>query len=65
MHFLLRGKPEARAALLAYLQELRVSPSPTPLSARLAPLFSAPDGAMKQHLTALDGEARPQAAAQK
>jgi hypothetical protein len=65
VHFLLRGKPEGRAALLAYLQELRVSPSPTPLSARLAPLYTAPEASLKQHLTALDGEARPQAAAPK
>ena len=49
-HFLLRGDPQARAALLDYVQELRANPSPGPLLPRLQAAYPDPAAALTDHL---------------
>jgi hypothetical protein len=41
-HLMLRGRPEARAVLLTYLQQLRTNPNPGPLGPRLAAALPGP-----------------------
>lgn len=54
-HFLLRGKPEAKAALLSYLQTLRQSATPTPLlMPELRKTFPAPNDAMATHFSRVE-----------
>jgi hypothetical protein len=55
-HLMLRGKPEARAVLLAYLQQLRGAKHPGPLAPRLEKVYSAPDEALTAHLARLEAE---------
>ena len=51
VHLMLRSNPQAKQALLAYLQELRVNPNPGPLRPRLAPAFlSSAEEALHTHL---------------
>lgn len=67
VHLMLRGSPEARLALLSYLQQLRGMRHPGPLAPRLEKVFKdGPTQALKEHLTQLDAtltreraEARP------
>ncbi len=56
VHLMLRGKPEARALLLAYLQQLRGTRPPGALAPRLEKVFSAPDEALTAHLARLEAE---------
>jgi hypothetical protein len=54
VHLLLRGKPEAKKVLLAYLQQLRAVPNPGPLEARLAAVYPSLNDALDKHLALLD-----------
>jgi hypothetical protein len=54
VHLMLQGKPEAKAVLLAYLQQLRATDKPGPLAPKLAPIYSSLDDALARHLTKLD-----------
>jgi hypothetical protein len=58
VHLLLRDKPDARAVLLDYLQQLRTNPKPGPMQPRLAEVFPALDEALDHHLTRLDSSGR-------
>ncbi|HXG11811.1 MAG TPA: hypothetical protein VNK04_18795 [Gemmataceae bacterium] len=53
VHLMLRSKPEARAVLLKYLQQLRTNPAPGPLQPRLAEVFPSPEEALEKHLARL------------
>jgi hypothetical protein len=54
VHFLLRGDPRARLALLAYLQELRSEPGPGPFFPRLKEAVAEPDAALTAYVGRLD-----------
>jgi len=59
-HFLLKGSPQGRQALLGYLQELRTNPRPGPLRPRLDKAILSLDAALERHLGDLDmSQARP------
>ena len=53
VHFLLEGRPEHRAVLCAYLDELRRSGSAPPVSARLRALLGGPEQALLAHVRGL------------
>jgi hypothetical protein len=53
-HLMLRGRPEAKPVLLAYLQQLRSNPNPGPLGPRLAGVLGKLDDAFERHLAVLD-----------
>jgi hypothetical protein len=53
-HFLLRDRPEARQALLAYLAQLRRDPDPGPLTPSLLKVFVRLDDLMDRHLAQLE-----------
>jgi hypothetical protein len=50
VHLVLRGPADGRAALLAYLQQLRVTPAPGPLQPRLAAAVPGLADALEMHL---------------
>jgi hypothetical protein len=50
VHLMLRGRPEARRVLLAYLADLRTNPHPGPLGPRLAAALPGAEGALARHL---------------
>jgi hypothetical protein len=54
VHLMLHDKPEARKALLAYLQQLRQTDTPGPLQPRLAAVYPNPEEALAKHLDRLD-----------
>lgn len=54
VHLMLRSSPQAKQALLSYLQDLRTNPSPGPLRPRLANAFLSPDTALQNHLAELE-----------
>ena len=64
-HLMLRGKPEVRAVLLKYLQQLRSNPNPGPLQPRLAEVLPAPEEALEKHLAQLARSPRPAPSAQR
>jgi hypothetical protein len=64
VHFMLRTRPEAKAVLLAYLQQLRTNPNPGPLGPRLAAVVPAVDDALNRHLDQLEATMRPPASVQ-
>jgi hypothetical protein len=53
-HFLLRGRPEARPVLLAYLARLRREADPGPLSPGLLKVFGSLDDLIDRHLAQLE-----------
>jgi hypothetical protein len=53
-HFMLRGKPEAKAVLLSYMQQLRTQSKPPPLLPKLEEAFAAPNDALAEHLSLLE-----------
>jgi hypothetical protein len=61
VHLLLQGNPDARSALIAYLQQLRTTPNPGPLYPRLAAAFPDLQDAFNRHLELLDQERHPTA----
>jgi hypothetical protein len=58
VHLMLRGKPEAKAVLLGYVQQLRHTREPGPLQPRLAAVFPSPDEALEKHLAQLESSVR-------
>jgi hypothetical protein len=60
VHWMLRDKPEAKAALLAYLAQLRSNPTPGPLQPALAKVFPNPEEALEKHLEQIDASATVQ-----
>jgi hypothetical protein len=52
-HLMLRGHPQARQVLVAYLQDLRGTPRPGPLRPRLEKTHPNLDAALAQHLNGL------------
>jgi hypothetical protein len=53
VHLMLRDRPEAKAVLIQYLQQLRVNPNPGLLQPRMANLFPDLQEALCQHLANL------------
>jgi hypothetical protein len=53
VHLMLHSRPEAKTALLTYLQDLRNNHNPGPLRPRLAAVFPSPEDAFKKHLEQL------------
>jgi hypothetical protein len=64
-HLMLRGQPEAKALLLAYLQQLRSNANPGPIGPRLAAVFKSPERAFERHLAALEESGLPHTTAQR
>lgn len=64
VHLMLRSTPQAKQALLAYLQDLRVNPNPGPLRPRLAPAFLSLEQALQTHLTEMERKLPRNATAQ-
>ena len=59
VHFMLRGKPENRAILLQYLQDLRSQgEAAPPLLPRLREAFAVPSNALENHLARLEAARR-------
>ena len=54
VHLMMRSNPQAKQALLSYLQDLRINPNPGPLRPRLTPAFVSLDGAVQSHLADLE-----------
>lgn len=54
VHLMLRSTPQAKQALLSYLQDLRINPEPGPLRPRLAPAFLSLEQALQTHLNELE-----------
>jgi Protein of unknown function (DUF1570) len=53
VHLMLRDRPEAKALLIQYLQQLRVNPNPGLLQPRMAGVFPDLEEAFRQHLANL------------
>jgi hypothetical protein len=64
-HLMLRGQPEAKAVLLAYLQQLRSNPNPGALRPRLIAALKSPEEAFARHLESLEEAGLPQTTAQR
>jgi hypothetical protein len=62
-HLMLRDRPEVKAVLLAYLQQLRSNPNPGPLGPRLAAVLPTPEAEFDRHLAALEEAGLPRATA--
>jgi hypothetical protein len=55
VHLMLRSKPEAKAALITYLQHLHPDRDPQePIGPELAKVFPSPDEALVNHLARLE-----------
>ena len=62
IHLMLRGTPQARQALMSYLQDLRGNARPGMLRIRLEKAVPSPENALAQHLASLNsgaGKLRP------
>jgi hypothetical protein len=59
VHLMLRDRPEAKALLIQYLQQLRVNANPGPLQPRMASLFPNLQETFGQHLAKLDSSRIP------
>jgi hypothetical protein len=64
-HLMLRGRPEMKPVLLAYLQQMRTNPNPGPLGPRLAAVVPSLDDAFERNLAALERTGMPRATAQR
>jgi hypothetical protein len=60
VHLMLRGRADAKAVLIHYLQQLRSTESPGPLQPALTQVYASPDDALRKHLDQLDRGPRPQ-----
>ena len=60
-----RSTPQAKQALLSYLQDLRGNPEPGPLRPRLTPAFLSLEQALQTHLADLERKLPPNQAAQR
>jgi hypothetical protein len=58
VYLMLHAGPDARAVLLAYLQQLRTNPAPGALQPKLAQVFPSLDDALDELLVKLDSEKR-------
>jgi hypothetical protein len=65
VHLMLRGKPEGKAVLLAYLQQLRTTPKAGFLQPRLTAVYPNLEEALVQHVQALEDPNRPVPTAQR
>jgi hypothetical protein len=66
IHLMLHSKPEAKTALLKYLQQLKTNATPGALEPSLAVVFSSPEEALEQHLADLDNKSpRPMPSAKR
>jgi hypothetical protein len=65
VHLMLRDKPEAKAVLLGYLQQLRSNSTPGLLGPRLAVVFPQLNEALENHLARLDSGISPAPTAQR
>lgn len=57
VHLMLNSRPEAKSALIAYLQQLRANGkhrAPAPLRPQLARVFSSPETGLEKHLAEID-----------
>ena len=59
---MLHDRPEAKTALIGYLQQLRVNATPGPIQPRLAAIYPALTDALTKHLSQLDLAASPERA---
>ncbi len=62
VHLMLRDRPQAKAVLTSYLQQLRLNPTPGLLQPRLAAVYPDLADSLSKHLTQLEQEPRRQAA---
>lgn len=53
-HFMLRGRPESKAVLLAYLQQLRGPNAPPPLLPKLKDAHNSLNDSLAEHLSRID-----------
>lgn len=65
VHLMLHSNPQAKQALLAYLQDLRVNPNPGPLRPRLAQAFLSPEQSLQTHLAETERKLPRSATAQR
>ncbi len=65
VHLMLRSTPQAKQALLGYLQDLRTNPRPGPLRPRLAGAFPSLEGAVQAHVADMDRKLPKNATAQR
>jgi hypothetical protein len=65
VHLMLRGRPEVRPVLLAYLQQLRTNSTPGPLRSRLAEVLAAPEESLSHYMSCLDLPPEPVPTAQR
>ncbi len=61
VHLMLHSKPEARAVLTAYLQQLHENRNPGPLAPKLAAVFPSPEEAFTRHVNDLNASPIPAA----
>jgi len=54
VYLMLRGRPETKPVLLAYLQQLRTNPTPGPMRPRLARLLSTPEDILAAQVSRLE-----------
>ncbi len=54
VHLMLHSTPQAKAALLSYLHDLKTHRDPGPLSDRLAAVFPSPEEALQTHLAEIE-----------
>ncbi len=59
VHLMLHTTPQARAALVGYLQQLREKSNPGPLRSKLVEVFPSPEEAFSDHLAKLAAAGRP------
>jgi hypothetical protein len=61
VHFMLRGRPEAKTVLVTYLHHLRGTTTPAPFGPRLAAAMPDPPDALARHLANLETVVRTSA----
>jgi hypothetical protein len=59
VHLMLRGRPDGKAVLVRYLQQLRTTENPGPLAPALAKVYPSPEDVLVRHVALLDGAPRP------
>lgn len=65
VHFMLRGKPESKAVLLSYLQQLRNPNPPGQLLPKLREVYPEPNEAMVEHLSKMEAPRSVRASSEK
>jgi hypothetical protein len=65
VHLMLRDRPEAKAALVSYLRDLRGATAPGPIGPRLGEVYKSPEDALDRHLARLESSARAEASPQR